>query len=351
MRSDERYFGGFRLREMTGGLSELPSLHADVSIFVVNWESRSKDLLAGGRLSGEICILVQFEDWPGGENYVAELQKLAGQRFANVEVERLASPLNFEQVMSDAEGLARKISKLNPLSCAVDYTSMPKSVVQTLFRQFMVEGLCPIMTWLYLPGRYDDTPVGQDEFHQGATRFFGIRGAEGSGGMSTQRVGIIALGADRPLTDAYLRQASYDEVYFLCATSDKSPEMTRKMQAHKLWLMAEHGAAEESFISCNNLTVIEALKAFDNLLKEAPADMGYSVDLFCSGPKSHGLAASALVTNNEHVRLVARQPSGYARFDVISNGEISVTTVSDFTNPAMARALVREAKEKSAVRS
>lgn len=342
MKAHERYFGGFRLRETSGSLAELPKSRADVSIFVVNWETRSKDLLACGQLTGENCILVRFSDWPGDDAYLAHLADLAKARFEHVEFASLTSPLNFDALMSDSEDLARKICKRGPLSCAVDYTSMPKAMVQTLFRQFMIEGLCPIVTWFYLPGLYDETPVRLEESHQGASQFFAIRGAEGSGGMSTRRVGIVALGADKPLTDAFLRAHNYDETYFVCATSDKSPELSKKMDAHKKWLMIEHGAADSDFINCGALTVIEALNAFDKIVSSAPADQGCSVDLFCSGPKSHGIAASALITNHEHVRLVARQPTSYARFDVKSLGDVSVTTISDFTNPSMGRALTRE---------
>ena len=340
MKKSELHFGGFRLAENCANLRELVPIRSDTAIVVANWESRSRDLIEAYKIEGQRCIILNFEDSEVEQDDIDQLKADAEKGFETVEVETLCSPLDAEKVMSQSEQLAQKVAEAQPLRCSVDYSSLPKVVTQTLFRHFMLEGLCPIVNWIYLSGQYDGTPAETETYHQGAREFFSIRGAEGKGGISTKRIGVLALGADRPLIDAFLRKHNYDELHFVHAFSEHSPGLMDKIEEQMKWLMVEHGVASTDFAKCEALTVLDAFRAFAEIVEQYPDEGGSTIDLFCSGPKSHAIAASALVTSSSHVRLVGRVPDHYAKFNVVSTGEVSVTTVSDYTNPLIAKALV-----------
>jgi hypothetical protein len=56
-------------------------------------------------------------------------------------------------------------------------------------------------------------------------------------------------------------------------------------------------------------TVSETLEVFSEIMKSYPDSEGAAIDLFFCGPKSHAIAAAALVNVHANVRLVGRSPS------------------------------------------
>lgn len=337
---DSFFFGGFRIEDLIEHRDRLRVTTCDVAIIVVGWESRSSQLLEHDLISGKTCILVSFNDDGIDEATRDTFMKSACKSFEVVEPFSLSSPLNAEQVMTDTESLAEKVRKLQPSVCAVDYSSMPRVVTQTLFRQFMIEGICPRVHWFYSSGLYDKTAIVTDDFNQGARDFFSIRGAEGSGGISSQRVAVLALGADRTLISSFMRQGSYDLWNFLDAASSHSPKLAERIKGQRIWLQSEHGIGISDFRECDAKSVVGTLRLMDQILQDFPPDEGIAVDVFCSGPKSQAIAASALVSVYGNVRLVGRIPVQYLKVDIRPTKEISITTVTDFTNPLLVRALI-----------
>lgn len=335
------YFGGFQFVDQVRQVLDFSPLVCDLAIIVVGWESRSYQLLEHGLVKGRACILVSFDGDGIEESERERFSAQASLHFEGVLKFQCSSPLDAQMVMSDTERLAGFVSGLHPSVCAVDYSSMPKVVTQTLFRQFMIEGVCPRVHWIYSSGLYDDTPVVSDEFNQGAADFFSIRGAEGNGGISSQKVAVLALGADRTLISSFLRSSSYDITHFLDAASTHSPKLAQRIKEQRLWLQAECGIGYQDFLECDAKSVVGTLKILLDLIKRFPEEDGAAVDLFCSGPKSQAIAASALVSSFRNVRLVGRVPHRYLKIDVRPTQEISVTSVTDYTNPLIVHALTR----------
>jgi len=338
--ADHFFFGGFRIDDVIGHRGSLEVTPCDVAIVVVGWESRSSQLLDCGLISGKVCVLVSFDGDGIDDASRRAFTELAHQSFSSVETFQFSSPLIPEQVMSDTERLAEVIRRLQPSVCSVDYSSMPRVVTQTLFRQFMIEGVCPRVHWFYSSGLYDETAIVTDEFNQGASSFFSIRGAEGNGGISSQRVAVLALGADRTLISSFMRQGSYDLMNFLDAASSHSPKLADRIKEQRLWLQSEYGVGGSDFRECDAKSIVGTLRVLDEILQSFPSDEGIAVDVFCSGPKSQAIAASALVSVYGNIRLVGRVPVQYLKVDVRPTEEISITTVTDFTNPLLVRALV-----------
>lgn len=334
------YFGGFRIDETIGNIEEIQPSIADVAIFVIGWETRSYEALDKKLVSGERCILLSFEGDDIDQSVIDEFEYSAKKLFNTVILKRLCSTTDTEKLMTATEDFASEVSKIEPLVCVVDYSSMPKLVTQTLFRRFMIDGCCPRVMWLYLTGLYDQTPASKADFHQGARKFFTIRGADGAGGISTEKIGVLALGSDRALIHSFLLENSYDYTFFLSASTDYSPQLMQRINEQKIWLQSEHGVSPDEFVECEASTVIGTLKVLDGILSDYDVESGAAIDIFCSGPKSHAIAASALVSSRRNIRLVGRVPENYLRFDVPPSGQISITTVSDFTNPLIAKVLL-----------
>jgi len=204
----------------------------------------------------------------------------------------------------------------------------------------MVEGVCPKVNWCYSSGLYDPTPAVDGSFNQGAKEFFSIRGAEGGGGMSNQKIAVLALGADRTLISSFLRNSNYDMMHFLDASSEHSPMLERRIKEQRKWLQVEYGVQESSFTECSASSIVGTLSKLLDIMSNYPTDGGSSIDLFCSGPKSHAISASALVSSSSNVRLMGRIPNEYLRIDVKPTKEVSITTVSDYTNPRIVAALL-----------
>lgn len=340
--SNSIFLGGFKIVDQISPTKDLESLVADVSIVVIGWESRSSQLLEAGFLSGDVCLLLSFKGDAISEAEKIRFHQLASLKFSSVEKVELCCPLEAEAVMSETEELVRKIYHRGPSTCAVDYSSMPRVVTQTFFRQFMVEGVCPKVSWCYSSGLYDSTPAASSNFVQGAKEFFSIRGAEGGGGMSNQKIAVLALGADRSLISSFLRDSNYDMIHFLDAQSEHSPKLEERIKEQRKWLQVEYGVQENSFTECSASSVVGTLSKLLEIMSDYPVDGGSSVDLFCSGPKSHAISASALVNSFSNVRLVGRVPKEYLRIDVKPTKEVSITTVADYTNPIIVGALLAE---------
>lgn len=334
------FLGGFKIIDRISSIEDIESLTTDLAIIVIGWESRSSQLLEAGALSGDVCLLLNFKDDNISEAEKARFHLLASRNFSTVENVELCSPLEAETVMSETEDLVRRIYLRGPTTCSVDYSSMPRVVTQTLFRQFMVEGVCPKVNWCYSSGLYDTTPAASSTFVQGAKEFFSIRGAEGGGGMSNQKIAVLALGADRSLISSFLRDSNYDMTHFLDAESEHSPKLEERIKEQRKWLQIEYGVQENNFTECSASSVVGTLSKLLEIMSDYPTDGGSSVDLFCSGPKSHAISASALVNSFSNVRLVGRVPKEYLRIDVKPTKEVSITTVSDYTNPSIIRALL-----------
>ena len=326
------YFGGFRVDEHLYGLDEFDCGYVDVAVFVLSWESRCISLFNSGKLKGKKCFFIKFDDDVAVYPDVEKTLTAATQRFAEVELVKFPSIYSSQDTMTKAEELAGGIAALKAHEAFIDYSSMPKVITQTLFRRFMIEGVCPRTRWGYCFGKYDDTVAVQDGFDQGVQEFFTIRGADGSGGIGTEKMGIIALGADKPLLSSYLRENNYERTHFLCATSKSSQRMMNKLEVQKAWLKNELGYSDSDFIDCDTAKIVDTLKLLNEILSETD-EIGSAVDVFCLGPKSHALAACILTSRFQNVRLVARVPKKYEPFDVPASGRLSVATVSDFTNP------------------
>jgi hypothetical protein len=335
------HFGGYSISDSICNYKTLAPLEVDFAIIVIGWESRALLALKHKLLRGNSCFLVRFEGDGISDLNVSKYRHLAAACFRTVEVVQMCSPMKADEIMTAAERLVTRVQDLKAAIGAVDYSSMPRVVTQTLFRQFMVVGVCPKVHWLYWSGQYDGTALVKGECEQDAQSFFTLRGAAGNGGMSFQRVAILALGADRSLIRSFLRQGAYDVYHFLDATSPHSPILSSRIGDQRNWLVSEYNISRGAFVDCDARSIVGTIRSLISIVGDYTEGPGTAIDIFCSGPKSHAVAASALVSSFRNIRLVARTPKRYIRLDVKGSSEVTVTSVTDFTNPRVVSALLQ----------
>jgi len=335
------YVNGFRIEDKIQLLSDFSKSTFGSMIFVMGWEERAIHLLRSGKVGGEVCYLTEFEESSVSDSTRGEFLKLAGELFSETKLIELGSLKCADAVMTATEQLVSDIKSKDGVDCAVDYSSMPRVVSQTLFRRFMIEGARAKVVWFYVSGAYDQTGLPEHgSMDSGAKEFFTIRGADGLGGMSSKKIALLGLGADRALAAAFLRADNYDTTHLLYASSRHSPKLMAKVLEQKYWLQAEYGMTEDDFEGCDSASVADALRGFRKILSDYPEDSGVAVDLFCCGPKTQTIAAAIVADAHKNVRLVGRVTGEYKKLDVPPTNELSTTVVLDFTNPRIVDSLI-----------
>lgn len=335
-------FEGFKFVDEIEAHSNVNGVFVDFAIFIVGWEQRSLSMLESGKVTGKKALLVNFEGDEIPEEERSRFASVASKYFKSVDNKQLCNARSVDQLRGELEKLVNDLAQEEAREIAVDYSSMPRVMVQTLFRLLMSEGVSPRVHWLYTAGLYDDTEVVDADFHQGVSGdLFSVHGAYGAGAVSGKRIGIAALGGDQELVAMFLRHENYDEVFFIDAPAQSSPKLQKKIELQRLWLQAEHGIASDRFHTCDEHNVVDAIKIFSRLISEFERFPNTSFDIFCAGPKSHSIAASAIVSRHENVRLLGRVPAKYARLKVAPTGSCTITTVSDYTNIKIAEVLSR----------
>jgi hypothetical protein len=329
---EQAFHSGFRFDECEFSSEQSIDVEVNTAIFVVGWEDRSITLLKSGVVRGKKCILLRFEDDEIEEQTQSEFERLANKSFESVETVELRSVYKVQELMSDAEKLVSDSFKSNGL-CAVDYSSMPGILTQTLFRRFMINGNCPRVNWLYSIAVYDETPCIEADYHQGLDDFYSVRGAEGVG-LNARKIAILSLGADLALSRRFLARDSYDLVYYVYSDYPGSPALTEKLQTQIDLMMKDPAIENRMIVKSSPNLIIPALSELNDIMSHHP-DENSSVEIFCNGPKSHALAAATLVSQFNHVRLVGRVPESYKRYNVPASGKFTSTTITDFTNPAI----------------
>jgi hypothetical protein len=339
---------GFKITDKTSNVKNIDVGFLDVLFVVIGWEERSFHALEAANLRGDTIVLVSFE----GDG-ISSIQKqkfidLAKIGFAKVEHKSFCNAKNIDQLRGQLEAMVDSISTSNFLQIAIDYSSMPRVMVQTLFRLLISDGICPRIHWIYSSGKYDTTQVVENSFHQGVVGdLFSVHGANGSGAVSEKRIGVAALGGDQELVAMFLRHENYDDVYFLDAPSISSPKLEAKIRQQRGWLQSEHGIDGSQFYSCNEHNVVEAVGILSEIMNKYSRYPNASFDVFCAGPKTHSIAASAVISRFENVRLLGRVPSAYARLNVLPTGSCTVTCVSDYTNIRIAELLLKTSSERT----
>ncbi|PSK86183.1 hypothetical protein CLV79_106192 [Limimaricola soesokkakensis] len=341
MRNNEIYLGGHKISDCKLRPPYEQFMQVDAFIAIIGWETRSLNVVSSGSFYGERCYLIRFDGDDLEPHIVEQAHTEAKKHFKRVEILDFPNALDYEEVMTRTEEFTSQIADHGLGTCVVDYTSMPRSITQMIFRKFMVDGFCPYTLWAYSPGLYDQTELVASGLSQGASKFFSIRGALGNGGMASERVAVLALGADRSLVRSFIREHSFDRFHFLDARSSHSPALGGRIDEQRLWLQSDLGILPESFISCDAESVVQTIKVFLEIANGYPAESGVSIELFSSGPKTHSVAAATLLTSFKNIRLVGRRPDRYIRMDVKSAEEIALTTVIDYTNPRVFKELLR----------
>lgn len=333
---------GFRVEDKICDHNALKISHLDLSIFVIGWEERSISTLMHANVSGKKALLVSFKGDGISESDRQTYFELASQKFDDVVHKEFCNARDVDELRGEIETLVDDIADGKLTEIAVDYSSMPRVMVQTFFRLLMSEGVCPRIHWIYSAGKYDNTEVVDQGFHQGVSGdLFSVHGAYGAGAVSEKRIGIAALGGDQELVAMFLRHENYDDLFFVDAPSMSSPKLQQKIEKQREWLQSEHGIDPVRFSSCSEHKVVEAIKVISKIISSFERYPNTSFDIFCAGPKSHSVAASALISKFENVRLLGRVPGRYARLNVLPTGTCTSTCVSDYTNIRLAGLLVR----------
>ncbi len=333
-------FHGQKFEEILFPDFDIPKVHVDLAVFVVGWESRSRVFIETGKISGKKCLVFSFKDDGISEKVRKNFYKTANNSFdvvAPVELPGASDRIGWQ---SEIEKIFKKPENTYGKTCFIDYTSLPKAVVQTLYRFLLVDQSFCQSHWGYLEGVYPSEILGQ-RFSQGLGEgFFPIRHTPGTGGTSEKQALIVSIGADEPIIFDLLETRSYDAVAIMHSNSHRSPALEANKNSTIARLCREYGVTDELILESSASSVNEAIDNYINLIKIIPRE--YSVDIFCCGTKSHAVAACAVGQRfRETVSLLGRIPNEYSRNDVKASGEGSVSTMTDYTNPMIASLLVQ----------
>ena len=332
-------FNGYRFEEAIYDISSDVSISVDIGIFVAGWEERSLNFIDRKAVSGREAILIDFkDDGIDGRRKRMAFDKLSAE-FGHVRKVTIQTSLQREVWQNAIDALAAEVaSRPEIITGFVDYTCMPKAITQTLYRSLLSKDALPVIHWGYSEGRYtkDDNNLSFDQGIRGT--FFQIRHTPGSGGMASERAAILALGADEKLLIELLEGPNYDSVYVLSPRSSKFDSLNEKAQAQRSRLVREFHVPEGNFFACDALSVNSSLSLYLEIISSLGRDV--AIEIFCSGPKTHAVAACAVAERfPRSVSILGRLPQKYQRHEVKATGSLSVSKVSNFKNPRIRFAL------------
>ncbi|WP_298912175.1 hypothetical protein [uncultured Roseobacter sp.] len=326
-------FDGYSFEETSCDLTSIPRAAVDQAIFTIGWEDRAEALLKSGAITGEHAYCVRF-DGDGVENskvssFIAEAKK----NFQKVDLITLGSALDKLSWEGSLEKFVTGTMAEAPgYSVFIDYTCMPKAITQTLYRMLLKRTNYPKTFWGYCEGKYEAS-IGNVQFDQGLSgKFFPIRFTPGKGGTSNERALILALGGDPKLIFTLLEQADRDHIYVLTASAPSSAELFHTAHDQKSRLMREFHVPQGNFVEANAASVNNCLGKYLSIVRALPK--ACAIEIFCSGPKSHAVAACAIAEKfSDTVSLLGRTPLEYSRHNVPASGPVSISTVTNFCNP------------------
>lgn len=337
--SDRRVIDGISIRDTIFENNAVCLDAQSLGVFVVGWESRSLNILKNAQVRGKNAVLIRFDGDGIEEDVQKEFESAAHQKFDNVQVRILCNAKETAKLKGQLESLVSELKLADLSQVAIDYSSMPRVVLQTLFRLFVTEGVSPRVNWIYSSGAYDDTSVVGDGFQQGVEGgLFSVHGGYGKP-TSEQRIGIVSLGADQDLVSTFLRHENYEDKFFIYSPSRTSKQLEEKIKYQIFWLQSQHGISKDQMFHCDEHDVVSSLGVLSEILLRYSDYPNASFDIFCAGPKTHSIAASTLLTKFKNVRLLGRVPKAYSRMDIKPTGMCTVTEVTDYTNVLVGRML------------
>lgn len=326
-------FNGAKFVETLVRDSSTQVVQSDVAVFVASWEARDSFAARAISFRAKSAVLLSFENDEVPPDEIEKFLDLLRGIFESVTHRRIPSATNRRNWGGEVDRFVSELSiSRGANTIAVDYTCLPKAITQTLFRAFIRKSSFAKTIWIYSLGKYEKT-LNNLSFSQGVKDFFPIRHTPGDGGMSTRRVAIVGLGSDEGLIIEFLEQFNFDRVFALSAFSAPSPELLVGATRLRDRLVNEGRVLPSDFIECDASSVVAAIDAIYGVVSSLGSDT--SVDIFSAGPKSHSVAACVVAEKFKSVRLMGREASRYARYDVIPEGTISLVEVVDYKNPSV----------------
>lgn len=331
-------FHGQRFEETLFDVSDTPQISVDLAVFVIGWESRSRKFIETKQIRGDKCLVFSFKDDRISEDRRKSFYDLASESFKQVVPVELPGATNRIAWQSEIEKLFKTNDNIIGDTCFVDYTSFPKAVAQTLYRFLLVDQSFCRSYWGYLEGIYPKEFLGS-QYSQGLFEpFFPIRHTPGTGGISEKQALIVSIGADEHIIFDLLETRSYDAVAVMYSASNLSPDLENVRKGIVARLSREYSVADDLILQSSAFSVNEAINSYIKLIKQIPK--GYSVDIFCCGTKSHAVAACVVAERFKNtVSLLGRVPREYSRNDIQASGKGSIATMTDCTNPRIAKLL------------
>lgn len=305
-------------------------IKADIGIFCAGWEQRFDHVIRTLELDIGLSIILNFEGDNLDMSVIHDTEKVLSSFSRKVVALTLPAANSRRDWNGALERLLEDQNIIKAKSLVVDYTCMPKSIVQTVFRGIVRKGLFSKSTWLYSLGVYSAEEK-NIHFSQGVKEFFPIRHTPGDGGMSSKRVAIVALGGDEGLVIEYLEQYNFDRVFCIRGISKPSDNLSGGIERIIRRLSFENRVSTDDILSCDAASVvacIECMQAIINSLDEET-----SVEILCTGPKSHAVAACIIAERFASVRLMGRDAASYGRHNVQAEGSISSVEFIDYANP------------------
>ncbi len=326
-------FDGYAFEEVKCELSALPSRSVDHAIFVLGWESRAQTLFNSSSISGCKAFGIRFKDDGVDDAVEQNFLDATKDRFSEHSIVEFGSALDRSTWEGELDNLVSSLSNSESSSSIfVDYTCMPKAITQTLYRMLLRRAYYPRTHWGYCEGLYT-AAHGNVHFDQGIEGdFFPIRFTPGKGGTSNERAIILALGGDAKLISTLLEGPDRDHIFVLTANSPTSPELFKSASDLKNRIMRDFHVPLGNFVEADAFSVNDCIEKYLKIIQSLPKEC--AIEIFCSGPKSHAVAACAIAEKyHGSVSLLGRIPRAYSRHDVPPSGKVSISTVSNFCNP------------------
>lgn len=321
-------FKGYSISESS--LKEGDALTADVGIFVAGWERRFDHSIRKLQLKLNLAIVLNFEDDELPYEMIEDTERVLQRTSKQTACITLPAANSRSEWNGSIDRLLEDSQLIKARSLIVDYSCMPKSITQTIFRAIVRKGLFAKSTWLYSLGIYSDVE-NNTSFAQGVREFYPIRHTPGDGGMSSKRVAIVAIGGDEGLVVEYLEHYNFDRIFCICGESASSDNLTVGIGKIVKRLSFENRLSPEDIVTCDAASVIGCIERMQEII--TGLDHSTSVEIFCTGPKSHAVAACIVAERYPSVRLMGRDALRYSRHDVKAQGAISRVEFIDYSNP------------------
>jgi hypothetical protein len=305
---------------------------ADLAIYAASWESRTMHHAEARTARSSRALILTFSDC---NNHFNPLEVLSQQEGTASEAIDVGSHYKIQEAIELFLPTLFQNEGFLFGRVFVDVSCMPKYMSQYVLMELVNSKVVGEIIIGYTSGSYPHSNSETGVYDQGIDRYLTLP-QTANVGISTRKGVIAALGADEKLiADYFTNEAGFDEHFLVAADGATNVAVDTKVRNQTNALAQKFQLPDESMRSVAPPSFLSCLDAYEDFISRNPRIDSW--DIFCSGPKTHAIAACLAAMKHKTVKLIGRIPVQYDTTNVEAGETISLLRILDATSPAVSK--------------